>query len=117
MHTALDDHFLIDHGRLARQLQRVALDVGNAMVDFRRLVIVRQNDRVALLLELVDPPDIGRMNRPFDGRNVVLDELIKRRSIAGDLVGIGEIRHVDHAKFFRCAHGLPGADCRFAGFT
>ena len=32
-----------------RKLQRVAADVGDAMEDFRRLVIVRQDDRVARL--------------------------------------------------------------------
>jgi hypothetical protein len=33
------------------ELQRVADDVGDAVVDFRRLVIVRQDDGVADLLQ------------------------------------------------------------------
>ena len=66
MHAALDDDVGIDLGRLARELERVADEIGDAIVDFRRLVIVRQDDRVALLLERVDRLDVGREERPFD---------------------------------------------------
>ena len=40
-----------DLGGLARELQRVADEVGDAIVDFRRLVVMRQDDGVALVLE------------------------------------------------------------------
>ena len=50
MHAALDDDGGVDLGRLARELQRIADEVGDTVVDFRRLVIVRKDDRVALRL-------------------------------------------------------------------
>jgi hypothetical protein len=40
-----------DLGGLARELQRVADDVGDAVEDLRRLVVVREDDGVALLLQ------------------------------------------------------------------
>jgi hypothetical protein len=54
-----------------RELQRVADIIGDAVVDFRRLVVVRQDDGVALLLQLVDRLHVGRKDRPFDGGNDV----------------------------------------------
>ena len=62
---------------------------------------MRQDHRIALLLDLVDPVDIGRMGRPLDGRDMVFDLLVERRGRLGDLVGIGEIRHGQHAETVR----------------
>ena len=75
----------IDLGRLARELERVADEIGDAVVDFRRLVVVRQDDGVALLLERVDRLDVGREERPFDRRDDGLDPLIEMRGLALDL--------------------------------
>jgi hypothetical protein len=70
--------------------------IGDAVVDLRRLVVVRQDDGVArALLEVVDRLHVGRHHRPLDRRDDVLDALVEMRGLAGDLVGIGEIRHGD----------------------
>ena len=54
--------------RLARQRQAVADDVGDAVEDLRRLVVVRQDDGVALALQLEDGGDVVGERRPFDRR-------------------------------------------------
>jgi hypothetical protein len=54
MDAALDDDLGVDLGRLLGELQRVADDIGDAVKDFRRLVVVRQDNGVALLLHAVD---------------------------------------------------------------
>ncbi len=48
MHTGQHDHIGIDFRSLARQGKAVADDIGHAMEDFRGLVIMRQNDGIAL---------------------------------------------------------------------
>ncbi len=111
VHAALDDDFLVHHGRLAGELQRIADDVGNAMVDFRRLVIMRQDDRVALLLELVDPPHVRRMHRPLDGGDVVLHLFVEMRGFARDLLRVGKIGHGQHAELLGCGAGGGGRNC------
>ena len=51
MHAGQHDHIGIHAHRLARQRQAVAHDIGDAMENFRRLVIMRQDHRVALALQ------------------------------------------------------------------
>ena len=53
MHAALDDDFGIDADGIAGKLQRIALDVGDAVEDLRRLVIVRQDENTALTTTLI----------------------------------------------------------------
>src|SRR5262249_52796296 len=72
-------------GRLAGKLQRVADKVRDAVVDFRRLIVVRQDDGVALVLQRVDGGHIGREERPFDRGHDVLDALVEMRGLALDL--------------------------------
>ena len=48
VHAALHDDVGLHLGGFDRELQRVAADIGDAMEDLRRLVIMRQDDRVAL---------------------------------------------------------------------
>ena len=81
MHAALHDDIGIGLGGLARKLQRVADDVGDAIVDFRRLVIMRQDDGVALFLQPVDRVHIGGEERPFHRRNDVFHALIEMRGL------------------------------------
>src|SRR5581483_6410288 len=57
------------------------------MKDLRRLVVMGEDHRVALDLELVDRLDRGRHQRPLDRRDDALDALIKMRGVARDLVG------------------------------
>ncbi len=64
--AAEDDHVGVGLGRLARQGERVAGEVGDAVEDLRRLVVVRQDHRVPLLLEAPDRGDVGRVDRPLD---------------------------------------------------
>jgi hypothetical protein len=85
MDAALDDDLGVDLGRLLGELQRVADDVGDAVIDFRRLVVVRQDDGVALLFQPVDGGDIGCVDRPLDARDMVLDLLVEMLGLLGDL--------------------------------
>ena len=55
----------IDLGGFARQQQAVADDVGDAVEDLRRLVIMRQDDGVALALQFEDGVDIVGEGRPI----------------------------------------------------
>ena len=80
--AALDDDVGVGLRRLLGELQRVADDVGDAMEDLRRLVVVRQDHRVAGLLEVVDRLDVGRHHRPFDRRDDVLDLRVEVRRLA-----------------------------------
>ena len=49
-----------------RQRQRVAREVGDAVEDLRRLVVVGQDDGVVLLLQLVDRSDVRGVEVPLD---------------------------------------------------
>jgi hypothetical protein len=66
MHAALHDDAGLHLGRFDRKLQGVAADVGDAMENLRRLVIMRQDHRAALPLQFVDRLDVGRHQRPLD---------------------------------------------------
>ena len=109
MHAALDNHIALGFGRFDRQLQAVANDIGNAVKNFRRLVIMRQNDGIFLFFQLVNGLDIGRKKRPFDRRNDAFDTFIKRRHIARQTVGIGNIHFFQNARTAlsrRCGYGV-----------
>jgi hypothetical protein len=54
MNTGHHDDISVSLGGLLRERQGVARDVGNAMIDFGRLVVVRQDDGILLFLEFVD---------------------------------------------------------------
>ena len=82
MHAALHNHIAFGIGGFNRQLQAVAHHIGNAVKDFRRLIIMRQNHRVFFFFQLVNGLDIGREKRPFDRGDNAFDALIKRRHIA-----------------------------------
>ena len=97
MHAALDDDVGIDLGRLARELERIADEIGDAVVDFRRLVVVRQDDGVALLLERVDRLDVGREERPFDRGDDGPDAVVEVSGLALDLGIPFERGHRQHA--------------------
>jgi hypothetical protein len=87
VHAALHDDVGLHLGGFDRELQRVANDVGDAVEDLRRLVIMRQDDRVAGLLQLVDRFDIGRHERPLDRRDHAFDPFVKMRGGAFDFGG------------------------------
>ena len=78
MHAGQHDHIGIHLRRLARQGQAVADNVRDAVENFRRLVIVRENDGAARALELLDGVHILLHGGPFNGRDDVADALIDR---------------------------------------
>ena len=53
LHTAKRDDIGIGGRRLARQFQRIAHEIGQ-ILNFRLLVVMRQNDRVAFLAQAVN---------------------------------------------------------------
>ena len=101
MHAALDDDLLLHLGCFARKLQRVAADIGDAVEDFRRLIVVCEDDRVALLLQVVDRLHIGRHERPFDLGNNVLHLGVEMRGGALDLRRPFQRRHGECVGAFR----------------
>ena len=91
MHAALDDGFSLDPGGFDGQLQAVTHDVGDAVIDLRRLVIVSQDDGVLLALQFVDLEDQRRIERPFDLGDAVLDLFEHRPGLLFDRLGEFEI--------------------------
>ena len=93
MHAGEDDHIGLDMHRLARQRQAVADNVGDAMENLRRLVIMREHHRIAAALQRHDGVDIGGVEGPLDCRNGAAHPRIKairfarqRRGPEGPLV-------------------------------
>ena len=96
MDAGQHDHVGIGARRLARQRQAVADDVGDGVEDLGRLVVMRQDDRVALALEAQDRGDIVGQHRPFEGRDVPLHapvEIGERHPGRGGRSG-GGVQHV-----------------------
>ena len=88
MHAGQHDDIGIDCHRLAGERQAVADDVGDAVEDLRRLVVVRQDDGIALPLQIEDGVDIIGEGRPFDGRDDPPHAVIERgRARGGDRHG------------------------------
>ena len=79
MHAGEHDHIGVGARRLARQRQAVADDIGDGVEDVGSLIVVRQDDRVAFLLQLENRRDVVGQDRPFEGRNVPLDAPIQLR--------------------------------------
>src|SRR5258708_39454990 len=88
MHAGEDDDFGVDLHRLARQRQAVADDVGDAVEDLRRLVVVGEDDGVARALQLEDGVDVAGEDWPLDRRDGVFSALIEGRG-AGEGGGGG----------------------------
>ena len=63
------DHLGVRLRPLLRQGQRVAHEVGDAVKDLRRLVVVGEDDGVPLPFELVDGGDVGSVDRPLQVRD------------------------------------------------
>ena len=91
MHARLYDNFRVRLGRLARELQRIPDEVCDAVEDFRRHVIVGENDGVLFAFECVDGQHIGRMRRPFDLGNDMRNLLVEPARGPRDLGRVGEV--------------------------
>jgi hypothetical protein len=72
MDAGQHDHIGIRALGFAGQRQAVADDVSDRVEDVRRLIIVRQDDGVALALEPQDGGDVIGQDLPFEGRDVPL---------------------------------------------
>ncbi len=83
MHAALDDHLVRHLGRLDGELKRVAGEVRDAVEDLGRHVVVRQDHRVALGLELLDRTDVRGKARPIDLGDDPADPRIAVRRVLG----------------------------------
>jgi hypothetical protein len=60
-----------------RERRAVADGVGDSVENVRRLIVVRQDDGVALLFEFQDRSDVIGKNRPFEWRDVPHDPPVK----------------------------------------
>ncbi|MEY9781881.1 hypothetical protein ABIA23_003283 [Sinorhizobium fredii] len=109
VHAALNDDLGVDLGSVAGELQRIADDVGNTVKNVRRLVVVRQDDGVALFLQPVDRMHVGCIGRPLECRNEVLDLLVEMLGLAGDRRRVSEVGPLDDAV------ARSGADERWGG--
>ena len=88
--------------RFARELQRVASEIADAVEDLGGHVIVREDDGVLRHLHLVDRRDKGRVSRPLDGGHDVLDLLI-------EMVGLGpNFRYKGEAPANNDVESAPG---------
>ena len=114
VHAALNDDVRVRLGRLAGELERIPDHVGDAIVDFRRLIIVRQDDRVALALERVDRLHVGREEWPFDRRHHRLDALVEVRGFARDRLVPFERGHGQDAEPARGRGAIRGRNWRRA---
>ena len=65
--------------------EAVADDVGDAVEDLRRLIVVRQDDGVAPSLEFEDGVDVLGEGGPFGRRDDPLDPVIEQRG-AGERI-------------------------------
>ena len=77
MHAGQNDDIGLDVHRLARKGEAVADDVGDAVKNFGRLIIMREHDRVAAALQRHDGVNVGSVERPLDGGNGVADPRIE----------------------------------------
>ncbi len=92
--TALHDDVRVRLGCFLGELQAIAQDVAHAVEDFRRHIVVRQNDRVLLALEIADRLDVWRVSRPLERRNNPLDAGIEGLQFAKSLANVSGIEIV-----------------------
>ena len=90
MDAGQDDHIGVGARRLARQCQAVADDVGDGVENVGRLVVVREDDGVALPLQPQDRIDVIGHHRPFEGRDVPLHTRVNLGQRQDGCGGLGE---------------------------
>jgi hypothetical protein len=83
MNPGEHDHIGIGARGFARQRQAVADDIGDSVENVGRLVVVRQNDGVALALELQDRGDVIGQDRPFEWRDIPGENLSAATAASG----------------------------------
>ena len=82
VHAGLHDDLGIDASGFFGELQTVTAEIGDAVEDLRRHVVVRQDDGVFFCLEFVDRFNQRRVVRPLHRRHDAFDALIHRRHFA-----------------------------------
>jgi hypothetical protein len=103
MDAGLDDDFRVRLRRLAGELQGIADEVGNAVEDLRRHVVVSEHDSAFFALQRIDRRDIGREDGPFDLGHHVTDARIEGSGRGGDFGGVGERFH-GRSRYARYEH-------------
>ncbi len=94
VHARLHDDLGIGARRFLGELQAVATDVADAVEDLRRHVVVRQDDGVALLLQVVDGLDERRELRPLERRDDLRHPGVEGLHLASQLRReFGQVRH------------------------
>ena len=90
--AAQDNDLGVSPGCLTGEGQRVASEISDPVEDLRRLVVVSQDDGVALTFELVNCCYVWSVNGPFDLRDDPPDALKYGRGCPSDLWRIVESR-------------------------
>ncbi len=92
------DHVGVGARRLARKRQAVADDVGHGVEDVRGLVVVREDDRVPLTLQLENRRDVLGKDRPLELRHMLFDPMVElgERQVRASPRGIGGGGRLQH---------------------
>ncbi len=90
MHAGLHDDLRIGARRLAREGEGVADEIGNAVENLRRHVVVAEDDRIPLALQAIDLGDQRREDRPFDLRDDMADFPVQRLGHLRDRGGVSQ---------------------------
>src|SRR6185437_9089031 len=67
------DDIGLDLHRFARERQRITNEIGDAIINFRRLIVMRQDDRATFRFQLQNRIYVGGVDRPLRRRNRVAD--------------------------------------------
>ncbi len=85
MHAGQHDDVGVHIDRLAGERQAVADDIGDAVEDLRRLIIVREDDGIAALFQFENRLDIILKHHPFGFRDNAADTIIEGRCGYGEV--------------------------------
>jgi len=85
MNARHDDDRRIDGSSLAGEGEGIADEIRDTMIDFRCLIVVRQNDRVALFLRRIDCRNFRGEYGSFNVRKDPIDLRVKRCRRCRDL--------------------------------
>ncbi len=99
VHAAHHDDVGVDAACFARELQRIADDVGHAVEDLRRLVVVREDHGVAFAFEAIDRIDVRCEEIPLGGGDDARHAVVEGVRAFRDRGGEGQ--KIDHGAGFR----------------
>ncbi len=93
MHAGEHDDIGVNARCLARQRQAVAYEVGDAVENLGRLVVMGEDNRIARALERKNGVDVAGEERPLDRRNDRLHALVERRRARKHVGHRGLLQH------------------------